>query len=233
MKTMLPLLISAHLLAIAAAASPETFDAAKLGGPPTGWTASQTGKGTANWRVEPDSSAPSKPNVHKQSGVATYPVCLRNDTQLKDGFVEVKFKAVSGKEDQAGGVVWRAQDADNYFVCRANALKDNVRIYHIVKGKRTQFGNADVKVPARQWHTLRVGFSGAKTTVFFNGKRLFEAEDQTFTQAGRVGVWTKADSVTLFDDFTFGGNQMAGHPRTMIASSRCSTRSFPSTSSRW
>ena len=201
---MTTILASAQLLANAAAASTENFDDAKPGGPPAGWTATQTGKGTAKWSVEPDTSAPSKPNVLKQSGTATFPVCLKNDTRLKDGFVEVKFKPLAGKEDQASGVVWRALDADNYYVCRANALEDNVRIYHIVKGRRTQFGNADIKVPARQWHTLHVKFSGAKFTVIFNGKTLFEAEDATFTAAGKIGVWTKADSVTLFDDFAFG-----------------------------
>lgn len=201
---MTTLLASAQLLANATAASTENFDAAKPGEPPAGWIATQTGKGTAKWSVEPDSSAPSKPNVLKQSGTATFPVCLKNTTQLKDGFVEVKFKALAGKEDQAGGVVWRALDADNYYVCRANALEDNVRIYHIVKGRRTQFGNADVRVPSGQWHTLRVKFSGTKFTVVFNGKTLYDAEDKTFTGAGKVGVWTKADSVTVFDDFTFG-----------------------------
>lgn len=206
MKTLIAILASAQLLANAAAVATEKFDDAKPGMPPAGWIATQTGKGTANWSVEPDSSAPSKPNVLKQSGTATFPVCLKNATQLKDGFVEVKFKALAGREDQAGGVVWRALDADNYYVCRANALEDNVRIYHIVKGRRTQFGHADVKVPSGQWHTLRVQFSGTRFTVFFHGKKLYDAEDKTITTAGKVGVWTKADSVTLFDNFTYGEN---------------------------
>lgn len=203
MKIMTTLLVSTHLLANAAT---ENFDDAKPGVPPVGWTTSQTGKGAAKWSVEKDGSAPSKPNVLKQSGEATFPVCLKNDSQLKDGFVEVKFKLLAGEEDQCGGVVWRAQDADNYYVARANALEGNVRIYHFVKGKRTQFGGINIKVPAGQWHTLRVNFSGAKFTVIFNGKTLIEAEDATFATAGQVGVWTKADSVTLFDDFSFGGN---------------------------
>jgi len=107
------------------------FDDAKAGEAPPGWTATKTGKGEAKWTIEKDDSAPSKPDVLKQSGEATYPVCLKNDTSVKDGFVQVKFKPISGKEDQAGGIVWRAKDSDNYYIARANALEDNVTIYTV------------------------------------------------------------------------------------------------------
>src|SRR5439155_18804048 len=119
----------------AAFADTVNFDNLKPGAPPPGWTATQTGKGEAKWEVVADGSAPSKPNVLKQSGEATYPVCIKDDTSLKDGFVEVKFKPISGKEDQAGGVIWRCKDADNYYIARANALEENVSIYIIVNGK--------------------------------------------------------------------------------------------------
>src|SRR5438128_6645913 len=122
------------------------FDDMKAGAPPPGWTATQTGSGSAKWSVEKDGSAPSKPNVLKQSGVATFPVCFKNDTNLKDGFVEVKFKPVAGKEDQAGGVIWRVKDANNYYVARANALEDNVTIYHTINGKRTEKKRTGTKV---------------------------------------------------------------------------------------
>src|SRR5207244_4704339 len=105
---------------------------------PTGWTATKTGSGDAKWTVEKDDTAPSKPNVLKQSGVATYPVCFKNDTSLKDGFVEVKFKPVSGKEDQAGGVAWRLKDADNYYIARANAAEGNVTINDTDNRPRTE-----------------------------------------------------------------------------------------------
>ena len=140
----------------------------------------------------------------KQFGEATYPVALKDDTSLKDGFVEVKFKPVSGKEDQAGGVVWRAKDADNYYIARANALEDNVTIYHTIKGKRVSFKNVNTAVKSGVWHTLRVDFAGNKFTVTFDGKKVIEANDDSFTDNGKVGVWTKADSVTLFDDFSYG-----------------------------
>jgi hypothetical protein len=204
MKIPAILLISGSLLAGSALAETENFDGGKTGGPPSGWTATQTGSGTAKWAVEKDDSAPSKPNVLKQSGEATYPVCLKNDTSLKDGFVEVKFKPVSGKEDQAGGVIWRAQDADNYYVARANALEDNVTIYHTIKGKRVSFKNVNTKVAPATWHTLRVDFVGNKFTVTLDGKKVIEATDDSFSDAGKLGVWTKADSVTLFDDFSYG-----------------------------
>jgi hypothetical protein len=188
------------------------FDKDQPGAAPPGWTATQTGSGNARWAIVTDDSAPSQPNALKQSGTAAYPVCLKDDPKLKDGFVEVKFRPVSGKEDQAGGVVWRTQDADNYYVCRANALEDNVTLYKTVGGKRTALdivgrkGGYGVKqkVMSAQWHTLRVEFSGARFTVFFDGKKMFEVEDGTFAAAGKVGVWTKADSVTVFDDFAYG-----------------------------
>jgi hypothetical protein len=187
-----------------AAAETVNFDDMKAGGPPPGWTATQTGSGMAKWAIEKDDSAPSKPNVLKQSGQATYPVCLKDDTNVKDGFVETKFKPVAGKEDQAGGLIWRAKDSNNYYIGRANALEDNVTIYHTVNGKRTEKKRTRTKVVSGEWHTLRVDFSGNHFTVTFDGKKAIEWDDDTFKDAGKVGVWTKADSVTLFDDFTYG-----------------------------
>lgn len=188
----------------AAALDTINFETNKAGELPANWTSTNTGKGNPKWLVVADSTSPSKPNVLKQSGEAAYPLALKSDTSLKDGFVEVKFKAVSGAKDQAAGVVWRAKDADNYYIARANALEENVRIYHFVNGKRTQFKGEDLPVPANQWHTLRVNFTGNRFTVVFNGKELFSAEDDTLKDAGKVGLWTKADSVTLFDDFSYG-----------------------------
>ena len=189
------------------------FDDMKVGAAPAGWTATQTGSGSAKWAVEKDNSAPSKPNVLKQSGQATFPVCIKDNTSLKDAFVEVKFKPVSGKEDQAGGVIWRGKDSNNYYIARANALEGNVVVYKTVNGKRSPLdivgrkGGYGVKEPVAsgQWHTLRVEFAGNHFKLSFDGKHLFDVEDTTFTEAGKVGVWTKADSVTLFDDFAFAG----------------------------
>jgi len=204
MKTLF--LASLAFTAIAASSSADTvtFDNFKTGAAPPGWTATQTGSGSAKWSVEKDDSAPSKPNVLKQSGQATFPVCIKNDTNLKDGFVEVKFKPVAGKEDQAGGVIWRVQDANNYYISRANALEDNVTIYHTINGKRVAFKSINTKVTSGAWHTLRVDFAGNKFTVTFDGNKVIDATDESFANAGKVGVWTKADSVTEFDNFTYG-----------------------------
>jgi hypothetical protein len=179
---------------------------------PEGWTSGVTGHGTAKWEVMADPSAPSKPNVLRQSGEATFCWAVDTRAQLKDGFAEVKIKPMSGKEDQAGGLVWRFKDANNYYVVRANALEGNVVLYKTLNGKRSSlqvkgrmFGyGLDTKVPKEKWSTLRVEFAGNLFTVFFEGKKLFEVEDDTFSDAGAVGVWTKADSVTHFDDFRFG-----------------------------
>jgi hypothetical protein len=204
MKAFAMATLAAGLLTEGVLAGTINFDDATVGQPPTGWIATKTGNGTPKWTVEKDDTAPSKPNVLKQSGEATYPVCIKEDASLKDGFVEVKFKPVSGKEDQAGGVVWRAKDSDNYYIARANALEDNVTIYHTIKGKRVSFKNTNTKVASGVWHTLRVEFAANNFTVIFDGKKVIDATDDSFKDAGKVGVWTKADSVTLFDDFGFG-----------------------------
>jgi hypothetical protein len=181
-----------------------SFDDLKTGAPPAGWTAAKTGKGEPKWEVVADDSAPSKPNVLRQSGIATYPVCIKDDTRLKDGFVQVKFKPVSGKEDQAGGVIWRCKDADNYYIARANALEDNVTIYHTVNGRRIEKKRINTKVASNQWHTFRVDFKDNCFVVTFDGKKAFGWKDDTFKDTGKVGLWTKADSTTLFDDFSYG-----------------------------
>src|SRR5467141_3717278 len=205
MKTLLFASLASFAVAAFASADTVNFDNMNAGAAPPGWTATQTGRGSANWRVEKDDSAPSKPNVLKQSGQATFPVCFKNDTLLKDGFVEVKFKPVAGKEDQAGGVIWRLQDANSYYIARANALEDNVTIYHTINGKRVAFKNINTKVTSGVWHTLRVDFKGNKFIVTFDGNKVIDATDESFANAGKVGVWTKADSVTLFDNIIYGG----------------------------
>jgi hypothetical protein len=204
MKIITPMIIGTSVLFQAAFAGTINFDDAIPGATPPGWTATKTGKGEAKWTIEKDDTAPSKPNVLRQSGEATYPVCLKNDTSLKDGFMEVKFKPISGKEDQAGGVIWRAKDADNYYIARANALEDNVCVYHTINGKRTEKKRVQRKVASNEWHILRVEFQGSHFKISLDGKPALEWDDETFTEAGMVGVWTKADSVTLFDDFTYG-----------------------------
>jgi len=199
------LIIMATLFSAAAAAQATGFDTDPSGSVPAGWRAGVTGRGTAKWTVEADTSAPSKPNVLKQSGSGTFPWCVRSDASLADGYVEVKFKPLSGREDQAGGVVWRWKDGDNYYVARANALENNVSLYYTANGRRNTLKYVDAPVPGNAWHTLRVEFAGKNIRVIYDGKAAIEMEDAHIAGAGAVGVWTKADSVTLFDDFGYGG----------------------------
>ena len=180
------------------------FDADSVGATPLGWTAGVTGRGAHRWTVEADKGAPSKPNVLKQSATGDFPWCVKRDTVLADGYVEVKFMAMSGREDQAGGLVWRWKDGDNYYVARANALEDNVSLYYTQNGRRITIKYVDAPVARNQWHTLRVEFTGKQIRVALDGKFYIEVDDGHIAGAGSIGVWTKADSVTLFDDFSFG-----------------------------
>jgi hypothetical protein len=192
-----------------------SFDDGVAGAAPVGWQPALAGEGNPKWMIEQDASAPSPSLVLRQSGWTPkpgFPICVCPEASLKNGFVEVKFKPLSGTNDQAAGVVWRLRDANNYYVARANALENNVVLYKVERGKRTAldvvgrrggYGVA-AEVPTRQWSTLKVTFSGARFEVFLNARRLFAVEDTTFSGAGHVGVWTKADSVTSFDDFSWG-----------------------------
>ena len=190
----------------AGAASAETvdFDQDQAGATPAGWVSGVTGRGNPSWKVEPDASAPSKPNVLRQSGSGTFPWCVKRDVAIADGFVEVKFKPERGREDQAGGVVWRWKDGDDYYVARANALEDNVSLYHTSGGRRITIKYVKAPVAANVWHTLRVEFAGDRIKVVFDGKAYIELTDSHIVGPGAVGVWTKADSVTAFDDFGYG-----------------------------
>jgi hypothetical protein len=211
LRTSLIVIIALVAWGDGAMAETAKFASDPVGQPPSGWTVAKTGSGNPVWAVEQDPTAPSKQNVVRQSGRATYPLLLKTGTAIKDGFVEVQFKAISGADDRAAGIVWRAKDANNYYVVRANALEDNVVLYKTVDGKRSELdivgrkGGYGVKepVPAGQWHRLRVEFAGPHFTVVFNGKRLFDVEDATFREAGMIGLWTKADSVTAFDGFSY------------------------------
>jgi hypothetical protein len=181
-----------------------SFDRDATGVLPAGWRAGVTGRGSPKWSVEADTSAPSKPNVLRQAGSGTFPWCVRPDVSLADGYVEVRFKPLSGREDQAGGVVWRWKDGDNYYVARANALENNVSLYYTAGGRRNTIKYVDAPVPGNVWHALRVEFSGKKIRVALDGKTYIETDDDHIAGPGAVGVWTKADSVTSFDDFGYG-----------------------------
>ena len=191
-------------LAMETFAQVENFDATTVGAVPQGWKTGVTGRGTAAWAVNADPSAPSAPNVFTQKGQGAFPWAAKEGVSISDGFVEVKFKAISGREDQAAGLMWRWKDGNNYYVARANALENNVSLYYTANGRRNTIKYVKAPVPLNTWHTLRVDFVGDAIRVSLNGKTYIEEKDNHITGSGAVGLWTKADSVTAFDDFTYG-----------------------------
>jgi hypothetical protein len=203
----IPLAMLASFVSTSALAQSANFDSDPVGSPPVGWTCGVTGSGKPHWAVAADAGAPSKSNVLLQSGSGTFPWCVKSGAAITDGFVEVKFKPISGGEDQAGGVVWRWKDGDNYYVARANALEGNVSLYYTEGGKRKTLKYVDAPVARGAWHTLRVEFAGTRIAVALDGRRVIEFDDKHITGPGAVGVWTKADSVTAFDDFVYGTAQ--------------------------
>lgn len=183
------------------------FDSDNPGGMPAGFHGARTGQGSeGKWVVTADSTAPSKPNVVAQTSRDRtdyrFPLLIADRGSFKDLDLSVKFKAVEGDVDRAGGLVFRLKDANNYYVVRANALEDNYRLYHVVNGRRVQFAGANFKVMPGEWHELRVEVTGSKFTCYYDGQKKIDATDDTFKDAGRIGLWTKADSLTYFDDLT-------------------------------
>ncbi len=196
--------IFAGAMAFTAHAETENFDSTNPGALPDGWQAGVTGSGNPMWAVGTDPTAPSGKNVLQQTGRGTFPWCVKKNVSLADGFVEVKFKPLGGKADQAGGVVWRWKDGNNYYVARANALEDNVSLYYTANGRRITIKYVDAPVPPNVWHTLRVEFNNNHISVVLDGRRYIDLDDTHIAGPGAVGVWTKADSVTSFDDFSYG-----------------------------
>jgi hypothetical protein len=182
------------------------------GQPPKGFEFGYTAKAGApgKWIVEAEGATKYLAQVDADNTRARFPVAVVSDITAADIDLSVRFRPISGRVDQAAGLVWRYRDQDNYYIVRANALEDNVVLYKVEDGKRTDLPvkgegrtyGKKAEVPAKQWSTLRVVANGRLFEVYFNGIKLYDVEDATFTQAGKVGVWTKADSVTQFDDLT-------------------------------
>jgi hypothetical protein len=182
-----------------------TFSKDSAGKVPAGWKVDKTGKGAgSSWRVVADDTAPGKTGFAlmqtAESPSAMFNLCVLEDSRFLDGEVEVAFKAVKGDHDQGGGIVWRYQDANNYYIARMNPLEDNLRLYKVMDGKRIQLATDDkVNAASGTWHTLKIKHTGKKIEVYFDGKKLLEATDDAFAKAGKVGLWTKADAQTRFD----------------------------------
>jgi hypothetical protein len=204
------LLLTATLVTVHGATRKVDFTQDAVDQPPKGFEFGHTARvgQPGKWIVLADGPNKVLAQTDADSTRSRFPVAVLTDVITADGDLSVRFKPMSGRVDQAAGLVWRYQNQDNYYIVRANALEDNVVLYKVENGKRidlpvkgegrTYGKKADV--PAMQWSTLRVVATGRLFEVYFNGTKLYEVEDATFTQAGKVGVWTKADSVTHFDD---------------------------------
>ena len=182
------------------------IDQMKAGSPPAGFSFARTGRGIDGaWSVVVDPTAKAGLAIEQTSTDTIdyrFPLAIPDSLSAKNVKAEVRFKAVAGKIDRAGGIAVRVADLDNYYVARANALENNVRFYRVVAGKRQQLGTADIWVTSGEWHTLTLEAAGQRFEVSYDGAALFQVTDTTFTEAGGVALWTKADSVTRFDLMT-------------------------------
>jgi hypothetical protein len=196
------------------------FDHERVGSLPSEWESAMTkSAGAPRWEILQDRTAPSPPNVLAQISTdrtaGRFPLAVLRGVSIRDGEVSVRFKPVAGEVDQAAGLVWRYSDRNNYYIARANALENNVVLYKVENGERTSIAprglpsrSYGVKhiVPKMAWSELKVAFADTVATVYFNNQRLFDVRDTTFRNPGRVGLWTKADSVIWFDNFAFSGH---------------------------
>jgi len=194
--------LAAMLLGLGAVAGGQSwnFDKDAPGKIAAGWT-----NATGTWEVVADPTAPSKPNVLAQASSnhsgSYFNVAVANEPSLKDVSLAVRSRAVAGREDQGGGLVWRYRDIGNYYIARQNNLEDNFRVYKVVDGRRIQLGSADVTAKTGTWHDMTIAMAGNHIQCFFDAKKYLDVTDDTFKEAGKIGLWTKADAQTHFDDF--------------------------------
>ena len=174
-----------------------------VGAAPADFDFARTGQGPAGqWTVVEDLTAANNRAIEQSSTDRTdyrFPLAIYQPVTAKNVEVTIRFKPIAGKEDQSGGIAVRLTSPNDYYIARANALEDNVRLYRVVKGRRQQLASANVKVAAAQWHTLGLKAENDRFTVSFNGKQVHSTTDKTFAAAGRIALWTKSDSVTRFD----------------------------------
>jgi hypothetical protein len=200
------IILSAALMGDAKTPLTIDFEDADVGKLPAGWSSAKTGKAEGSvWTIAEDKTAPKGPKVLAQTASgpgSLFNLCIADKTRFADIDLTVSFKSVAGKKDQGGGPLWRYKDPNNYYVVRMNPLEDNFRLYKIVDGKRTQLATTpdDVVAAEGKWHTIRVVHQGNRIQCFFNDKKHFDLKDDTFKDAGKIGVWTKADAQTYFDN---------------------------------
>ncbi|MCQ9208520.1 MAG: DUF1080 domain-containing protein [Omnitrophica bacterium] len=199
--------MTAALFAVAGQGLIWNFDESNVGRVPPGWKDEATNPRGENvtWEVITDyregrqTKVLGMTNANGASG-STYNICWTDTIAFKDGEIEVSFKAMSGKEDQGGGPIWRVRDANNYYIARFNPLEDNFRLYYVKDGARRQLDSKNIRLSPGAWHTIKIVHKDSRIKAYLNGKKLLEYNDNTFFEAGGVGVWTKADASTYFDD---------------------------------
>jgi hypothetical protein len=205
------LMISGALWAADEKARTIRFSDKEEGKMPSGWKAEHTGQGEGSiWKVVADDTAPSKSGyVLAQTAESPNPyfnICVADDTNYKDLELSVAFKAMRGSNDQGGGLVWRFRDGDNYYICRMNPLEDNFRVYRVVNGKRHQLETKEgLTVKAGEWHKIKVEMEGDHIECYLDGQKLLDVKDDTFKEPGKVGLWSKSDAQTHFDNFEVSG----------------------------
>ncbi len=186
-----------------------SFDGDAVGAAPAGFEFARTGSGAdGKWVVEADKDKPANRVLAQSSADPTdyrFPIAVVKDGTYRDVTLSVRARPISGNVDQGFGLVWRYRDANNYYVTRCNADEDNCTIYHVVKGSRRAFQNKGIKVATNTWHTLKVEAAGNRFVVTYDGQKVLDATDDTFKGGGKVGLWTKADSVIQFDDLAVEG----------------------------
>jgi len=182
-----------------------TFDSGPLGRMPPGWTVATNHGSPPQWQILQDRSAPTQPYVLAQTSTGASdrcPLAILDNVTMRDGDVSVRIKPVSGKQDQAGGVVWRYRDPANYYLARVDSLTHNVVVYKFRNGVRTRVSlAAPHEIPVNAWSILKVSARGDRFQVYVDHRRVLQGFDRTFASSGKVGLWTVADSVTYFDDF--------------------------------
>lgn len=191
------------------------FDNYPIGNLPLSWGQISTGGGVAQWQILKDQSNNVLAQIHNENPGSHFNLVINKEIEVKNIDLSVKIRAISGKKDQGGGLVWRYQDPQNYYVLRANPLENNVVLYKVEDGVRSDLPllgkgltyGIDVPVMGNGWHVLKVSVKEVLFTVYLDNKELFQVRDDTFEDAGKVGLWTKSDAVSYFDDFTIHPNE--------------------------
>ncbi len=177
------------------------FENYQLGQTPPGWSVSLTGRGKmCSWSILSDNGNKVLAQTSSETPDYRFNIVTNNTLSYKNVEISVRFKAVKGNGDQGGGPVWRYVDENNYYVARANPLENNYRLYKVVNGNRIQLKSANIKMTDGKWYNLEIVMKGNNIQCYFNGKPKLQATDNTFKDAGKIGLWTKSDAATWFDE---------------------------------